>query len=175
LRRGTKLVAVEPQVFDILQYLIAQRDRVVSKEDLIDTVWGGRIVSESALTSRLTAVRHAIGDSGEAQRLIRTIPRKGFRFVGEVGETTDTSSARAPQAVTDVAKSVALADGDPCRVIEKTDREVVTEERKHVTVLWADLKDSLGLIAERDPEQALRTFNAVIELMTPRSIATRER
>jgi TolB-like protein len=83
---GTNPVAVEPQVFDILEFLICNRDRVVSKDDLFTAVWSGRIVSESALTSRLTAVRHAVGDSGEEQRLIRTIRRKGFRFVGVVHE-----------------------------------------------------------------------------------------
>ena len=84
LRRGADLVPIEPQVFDILQYLISRRERVVSKDDLIAAVWGGRIVSESTLSSRITAVRYAVGDSGESQRLIRTIPRKGLRFVGEV-------------------------------------------------------------------------------------------
>ena len=71
LRRGPELVAVEPQVFDLLQYLIANRERVVSRDDLIAAVWGGRIVSESTISSRVTAVRQAIGDSGDAQRLIR--------------------------------------------------------------------------------------------------------
>ena len=78
------LFAVEPQVFDLLVYLVQNRDRVVSKSDLIALVWEGRIVSESTLTSRINAARKAIGDSGEDQKLIRTITRKGFRFVGTV-------------------------------------------------------------------------------------------
>jgi TolB-like protein len=86
LRRGAELVALEPQVFDLLVYLVQNRDRVVSKDDLLATVWGGRIVSESTFTSRISAARRAVGDSGEAQRLIRTVPRKGLRFVGEVEE-----------------------------------------------------------------------------------------
>ncbi len=86
LRRGAEFVAVEPLVFDLLEFLIRSRDRVVSKDDLIASVWHGRIVSESTLTSRMNAARHAVGDSGEQQRLIRTIPRKGFRFVGDVQE-----------------------------------------------------------------------------------------
>ena len=86
LRREGKPIAVEPQVFDLLVYLVENRDRVVSKDDLIASVWGGRIVSESTLTSRINAVRRAVGDSGEQQRLIRTVARKGFRFVGEVTE-----------------------------------------------------------------------------------------
>jgi TolB-like protein len=84
LRRGSEPVAVEPQVFDLLIYLVQNRDRVVSKDDLIASIWGGRIVSESTLTSRINAARKAVGDSGEDQKLIRTIPRKGLRFVGDV-------------------------------------------------------------------------------------------
>jgi adenylate cyclase len=84
LCRGPDPVAVEPQVFDLLVYLLENRDRVVSKDDLIASVWGGRIVSDSTLTSRVNAARKAVGDSGEDQRLIRTIARKGLRFVGVV-------------------------------------------------------------------------------------------
>jgi TolB-like protein len=84
LRRGAEPVAIEPQVFDLLLYLLQNRDRVVSKDDLLAAVWGGRIVSESTLTSRISAVRRAVGDSGEGQRLIRTVPRKGIRFIGVV-------------------------------------------------------------------------------------------
>src|ERR1700733_8127131 len=84
LRRASIPVHVEPQVFDLLVYLVQNRDRVVSKDDLIASVWGGRIVSDSTLTSRITAARKAVGDSGENQTLIRTIARKGLRFVGAV-------------------------------------------------------------------------------------------
>jgi DNA-binding winged helix-turn-helix (wHTH) protein len=86
LRRGGKPIALEPQVFDLLVYLIRHRGRVVSKDDLIENIWGGRIISTSTLTSRLNAARKAIGDSGAAQQLIRTVPRRGIRFVGEVRE-----------------------------------------------------------------------------------------
>ena len=84
LRRAKAPVHVEPQVFDLLVYLVNNRERVVSKDDLIASVWGGRIVSESTLTSRINAARNAVGDSGEDKKLIRTIARKGFRFVGDV-------------------------------------------------------------------------------------------
>lgn len=77
-------VPVEPQVFDVLLVLASNHDRVVSKDDLIASVWGGRIVSESTLTSRITAARQAIGDNGERQGLIKTYSRKGFRFIGAV-------------------------------------------------------------------------------------------
>lgn len=84
LHRGSEAVAIAPKVFDLLEFLIRNRDRVVSKNDLINAVWSGRSVSDAALTTRLNAARTAIGDTGEEQRLIKTLPRKGFRFVGSI-------------------------------------------------------------------------------------------
>jgi DNA-binding winged helix-turn-helix (wHTH) protein len=89
LWRGKHAVHVEPQVFDLLVYLVQNRDRVVSKDDLIASVWDGRIVSESTLTSRINAARTAVGDTGREQQLIRTIPRKGLRFIGIMHTKTD--------------------------------------------------------------------------------------
>jgi DNA-binding winged helix-turn-helix (wHTH) protein/pimeloyl-ACP methyl ester carboxylesterase len=86
LRTGSALIPIEPQVFDILDFLIRNRDRVVSKDDLLAGVWCGRIVSDSAIAARINAARRAVGDDGEKQRWIRTIARKGFRFVGDVRE-----------------------------------------------------------------------------------------
>jgi TolB-like protein len=86
LHRGADVVSVAPQVFDLLDYLIRNRDHVVSKDDLFNVIWNGRIVSDAALTTRLNVARSAIGDSGEEQRLIKTLPRKGFRFIGPVLE-----------------------------------------------------------------------------------------
>jgi TolB-like protein/tetratricopeptide (TPR) repeat protein len=80
-------------VFDLLDFLIRNRERVVSKDDLISAVWNGRIVTDAALTTRLNAVRSAIGDSGHEQRLIKTLPRKGFRFVGPVREAQNPTGA----------------------------------------------------------------------------------
>ena len=93
LHRGPDVVSVAPQVFDLLDYLIRNRERVVSKDDLIDAIWNGRIVSDAALTTRLNGARSAIGDSGDEQRLIKTLPRKGFRFVGAVREERVQASA----------------------------------------------------------------------------------
>jgi TolB-like protein/DNA-binding winged helix-turn-helix (wHTH) protein len=84
LTRGAEHISLEPQVFDVLLYLVQNRDRVVTKDDLFAAVWNGRIVSESTLSSRITAARKAVGDSGERQALIKTYSRKGFRFVGDV-------------------------------------------------------------------------------------------
>src|SRR3954465_248427 len=89
LTRHAEAVAIGPKVFDLLLYLVQNREHVVSKDDLLDAVWAGRIISESTLTSHINAVRKAIGDSGEEQRLVRTLARKGFRFVGDVKETQD--------------------------------------------------------------------------------------
>jgi pimeloyl-ACP methyl ester carboxylesterase/DNA-binding winged helix-turn-helix (wHTH) protein len=92
-------VHVEPQVLDLLIYLVANRNHVVSKDEMIDAVWGGRIVSDVTLNSRINAARRAVGDNGKAQALIRTVPRHGFRFVGEVEGALDSVGIhRAPGA-----------------------------------------------------------------------------
>jgi TolB-like protein/tetratricopeptide (TPR) repeat protein len=93
LHRGADVVPVAPQVFDLLDYLIRNRERVVSKDDLINVIWNGRIVSDAALTTRLNVARSTIGDSGKQQRLIKTLPRKGFRFVGQVREAQGATGA----------------------------------------------------------------------------------
>jgi DNA-binding winged helix-turn-helix (wHTH) protein/pimeloyl-ACP methyl ester carboxylesterase len=98
LRRGAAQIAMEPQVFDLLVYLVQNRDHVVSKDDLFAAVWNGRFVSDSTLSSRITSVRQAVGDSGEQQSLIRTIARKGFRFVGTVSEQEASGAAPAAAA-----------------------------------------------------------------------------
>jgi len=111
LRRGSHIVPTAPQVFDLLGYLIRQRERVVSKDDLVNAIWNGRIVSDVALTTRLNAARSAIGDSGEEQRLIKTLPRKGFRFVGVVREEDRPPAVTAHSGDADSSKAVlALPD-----------------------------------------------------------------
>jgi TolB-like protein len=103
LRKSGELIAVEPQVFDLLEFLITNRERVVSNDDLIEAVWDGRIVSETTVATRINAVRRAIGDSGERQKFIRTVARKGYRFVAEVqdrhaqnAERVETPMVQAP-------------------------------------------------------------------------------
>ena len=138
LRRGTDLIPVEPQVFDLLLFLIRNRTRVVSKDDLIAEVWNGRIVSESALYSRITAVRQAIGDTGQAQRLIRTIARKGLRFVGEIGEESDGGAGTKPAPRGGSIAATAAPSAGP--------------ERRHVTILDYKVVGSTALSAQLDPE-----------------------
>ncbi len=100
LKRGSELVAVGPQVFDVLLHLVGNRAQVVSKDGLLDAVWKGRIVSESTLTSHINAARKAISDNGQDQRLIRTVARKGFRFVGDVTEVHPANESDPDPAVT---------------------------------------------------------------------------
>lgn len=93
LRRGSELIAIGPKVFDLLLFLIQNRDQVVTRDDLLQAVWEGRIVSESTLTSQINAARKAIGDTGKEQRLIRTAARKGIRFVGKIAEQESPANA----------------------------------------------------------------------------------
>ncbi len=125
---GPKPMTIAPQVFDLLVYLVESRNRVVSKDDLIESVWDGRIVSDSTLTSRINAARTAIGDTGKDQRLIKTIARKGFRFVGDVREirsgADEISGNKAPTA------SSVEAEAARCPIDRSS-----TEERPCVVVL----------------------------------------
>lgn len=108
LRRHGTAVHVEPQVFDVLQYLVRNRDRVVTKDELLQAVWNDRVVSDDALTSRIGAARRAIGDTGEQQQLIRTLPRRGFRFVGEVSQEPSHARFNATGTFTPAGGSGAL-------------------------------------------------------------------
>jgi TolB-like protein len=112
LRRGGELVAIEPRAFDLLAFLVRHRDRVLTKDDLLQGVWGGRIVSDSALTTRINAVRRALGDDGTAQRLIRTVTGKGVRFVGEVTEMPEPAAPAADKPSIAVLPFANLS-GDP--------------------------------------------------------------
>lgn len=108
LRRDGTAVHLEPQVFDVLIRLVTNRDRVVTKDELLQAIWNGRVVSEDALTSRISSARRAIGDTGEDQRLIRTVPRRGFRFVGDVREHAASDGPKAaPNSPTPAAAETA--------------------------------------------------------------------
>ena len=98
LRQFGEPVHIEPQVFDLIVHLVRNNDRVVSKDELFETIWNGRIVSEATLSSRINAARRALGDNGNDQALIRTLHKRGFRFVGNIQKTdaseTDVEAAR---------------------------------------------------------------------------------
>jgi len=144
LTRATETVSVGPQVFDLLVYLVQNRDRVVSKDSLLDAVWSGRTVSESTLTSHINAVRKAIGDSGEEQKLLRTVPRKGFRFVADVKEPP----------LTDRSSKIAA---------------IVTEERNRPALPLPD-KPSIAVLPFQnlsgDPEQSYFADGVVEDIIT---------
>jgi TolB-like protein/Flp pilus assembly protein TadD len=108
LRRSGVPCALEPQVFDLLAYLIQSRDRVVSRDTLLDAIWHGRNVSEATLTTRINAARRAIGDNGTEQRLIRTIRNRGFRFLGTVEEVKTRGTG--PSRVLEDDRRLALID-----------------------------------------------------------------
>src|SRR3981189_1036446 len=133
LRRRDELIALEPQVFDLLVYLVQNRDRVVSKADLLKAIWGDRIVSESTLTSRINAVRKAVGDSGETQHLIRTVARKGIRFIGVVREEQ---------------KPTALLDAAPMIAADASRPTLTLPEKSSIAVLpFANLSSDQGHFA----------------------------
>jgi DNA-binding winged helix-turn-helix (wHTH) protein len=140
LRRGHTVVSVQPQVFDLLEYLIRNRGHVVSRDDLLDAIWGGRIVSESTLATRINAARSAIGDDGEGQRLIRTLSRKGIRFVGEVREVEE-EQPRARHAAASPSGAAA------------TTAARVEAERRHLTVVSCDFVGLRELATRLDPEE----------------------
>jgi TolB-like protein len=112
---------VEPQVFDVLEFLVRNRDHVVSRDELLANVWNGRVVSDATLASRINAARNAIGDNGEDQRLIRTVSRKGFRFVGDVREqggsqlraTSETQDRALPDKPSIAVMPFQNMSGDP--------------------------------------------------------------
>lgn len=104
LRGDGALIHVEPQVFDVLAYLAEHRNRVISKDELFETVWKGRIVSDATLSSRINAARRAIGDTGEQQSLIRTVPRRGFLFAGEVATDDPSKSVPTPRTAGQAAR-----------------------------------------------------------------------
>ena len=112
LWREQEPVAVEPQVFGVLHFLIENRDRVVSKQDLVDHIWKGRFVTDATLNARISAARRAVGDSGKNQTVIRTIAKRGFRFVADVNIGSDGElEATAPGSPrSDESRSLSLPD-----------------------------------------------------------------
>lgn len=141
LRRGQEHVAVEPQVFELLALLVAASDRLVTRDEIVERVWNGRIVSEAAVSSRIKAARRAIGDDGSAQRLIRTVQRRGFRFIGTVREV-------APAAVEAPASEVGLTPPAAISPAHAARTEALAAElmaRPAIAVLpFADATDGAG-------------------------------
>ena len=95
LRRNGIAIKMEPQVFDVLTQLVSNHHRLVTKNELLDTVWGGRFVTEAALSSRIKAARRALGDDGASQRYIRTVRGRGYQFIGTIIESARPEHAEA--------------------------------------------------------------------------------
>ncbi|HEX6423396.1 MAG TPA: AAA family ATPase [Acidimicrobiales bacterium] len=138
LRRQGRHVALEPQVFEVLRYLVAHRDRVVAKEELLDEIWGTRFVTESALTTRIKEVRQALGDDGRTQRMVRTVTGRGYRFVGEVVEAGDLGpggdGAGRPPGDGDVAPPPLLGRDHELAQLEAALADAVAGRRRMVLV-----------------------------------------
>jgi pimeloyl-ACP methyl ester carboxylesterase/DNA-binding winged helix-turn-helix (wHTH) protein len=152
LRRSGVAVHLEPQVFDLLAYFIAHRQHAVSRDELIKEVWHGRIISDATLSSRINAVRQAIGDTGKSQTYVRTLPRRGFRFIGELIE--DDSSALTdryaahPQQITFCRTpdgvNLAIAASGKGLPIVKTGTWLTNVERDWHSPLWSPLFSRLS-------------------------------
>jgi TolB-like protein len=146
LHRGADAVSITPQAFDLLDHLIRNRERVVSKDDLIGAVWNGRIVSDAALTTRLNVARCAIGDTGEEQRLIKTLPRKGFRFVGAVREEQPSvSGAKADIPMESRTPSLALPDKPSIAVLPFQNLSTDPEQEYFADGVVEDITMALSL------------------------------
>ena len=163
LKRAGRVVHVEPQVFDVLVHLINRRDHVVSRDELVATVWHGRIVSDSTLSSRINAARQAIGDSGEHQSFIRTIARRGFRFVGDIlaAPSTPDGGASMPAQAIDGPQP---ADGSHAHADDTGRRSLISPE------LALPDKPSIAVLAftnlSGDPEQDYFADGIVEDIIT---------
>jgi TolB-like protein len=147
LHRGADVVSVTPQVFDLLDYLIRNRERVVSKDDLIDAVWNGRSVSDAALTTRLNVARSAIGDSGKEQRFIKTLPRKGFRFVVAVREArVPASAATAARPIEPRKPTLSLPDKPSIAVLPFQNLSTDPEHEYFADGVVEDITMALSLL-----------------------------
>lgn len=140
LRRSSVALPVEPQVFDLLVYLICNRDRVVSRDDIFAVIWGGRIMSESVLSTRINAVRRAIGDNGAEQKLIKTLPRKGVRFTGTVFEQEEPGGEAGTISTSSIQPDVrSKASGQVIQSMDATSNYIAPNlalpERPSIAVL----------------------------------------
>jgi class 3 adenylate cyclase len=151
--------------FEVLRYLVEHAGRVATKEELVEAVWPDVTVGDESLTQCISEVRRALGE--ESHRIIKTVPRRGYLFdvpvsAGDVRavQASQMSTASAPVELDPSTDHIASYPG------EKIDRDVLAGERKQVTVLCADVRESLELVAQRDPEEAVKILDTVLKLMT---------
>ena len=157
LFRGTEPVALSHRAVALLRILIERAGAPVSKDALMEAAWPGQAVEESNLTVQIAALRRVLREEPGGERWIETLPRRGYRFVGPMIANAEDSAVKV---------NLGYDASDPGSVIEEVDRDLLIGERKHVTVLCADLKDSLERLAEGDSEKALEIFEATLMLMT---------
>ncbi|MGE5721009.1 MAG: winged helix-turn-helix domain-containing tetratricopeptide repeat protein [Sphingomonadales bacterium] len=168
LRRAGVIVHVEPQVFDLLVHLIQNRDRIVTKDELIDAIWHGRIVSEATLSSRINAARRALGDTGNDQSLIRTLYKRGFRFVGDVSEDTFAPAAHAVekeallQGAGHAAADLVLT-GEPLPLPDESSVAVLSFQNMRSCPDQEHFADSLDAAASPPPTLSDRVSAAAAE------------
>ncbi len=148
------VVAIEPQVFDVLVYLVSHRDRVVPKEELLDNIWGDRFVSESALTSRVKSARRAVGDDGRAQRVIATVHGRGYQFVAdvtEVGDETRTTAGTDSTAGVNTTPPGSAADGEEPMVsaVERAERLALSVDEEFEFVGRHDVLEAARQLEQR--------------------------
>ena len=123
LRADGAVCTVEPQVFDLLLYLVENRDRMVTKDELHEAIWAGRIVSEANLSNRIGLARQAVGDDGKVQAIIRTLPRRGFRFVADLSEDIPAGATTEPSSASTMPLTTQLRNGSwSNRAAESTTR-----------------------------------------------------
>jgi DNA-binding winged helix-turn-helix (wHTH) protein len=157
LRRGTTLLSIEPKVFDLLTFIVRNRERVVSRDDLLSSVWDRRIVSESALTTCINAARSAIADSGDEQRLIKTLPRRGIRFVGSVREEQMAADAVAANKPTESTRlALALPDKPSVAVLPLNNLSSGGEPDHFGDGMADDIITALSRFSERSSSLAIR-------------------
>ena len=158
IRRGGRSLSVEPLVFDLITHLIRNRQRVVSKEDLRAAIWGGRTVSESTLSSCITAVRATVGDNGEDQHVVRTLPRKGFRFVASVREEAEPAAPEAfAHGPTPVVTSQRSRTPARAAVVLAAAAGLGTIAATLLVLLWPES----GASRRTSPLRAIQKFDAV--------------
>jgi DNA-binding winged helix-turn-helix (wHTH) protein/tetratricopeptide (TPR) repeat protein len=161
LRRDGVAVRVEPMVLDLLVYLAENRDRIISKDDLVESVWKGRIVSDAAITSRINLVREAVGDSGRVQAVIQTVPKRGFRFVADV-EDTETRVPDAPVGKIEAGASILvlpfrdLTPGPSAFLAEGLTDDLILALTRHHDVRVMSFRTSMEIENRAAPERAAR-------------------
>ena len=176
LHRTGRRIPLRPKVFDVLSYLIAHRDRVVSQQDLLEHLWPQQFVGEATLKSCIKEARRAVGDTGKAQRIIQTLHGRGYRFVAAVEEASESPPAGETRALLAPPRRSAGRPGAcrgtrarawerrPVRVQRARHLPVLEGERKQVTILCCALADARGLAAHVGSEAMYRLMRAFLAL-----------